>query len=97
MTQLGSLLQLYAHQLQWLSSGSRLYFGQLHRGARIAVLFDWSDRTCFSDWFDQYAAAMEMLLEEQLESREAVYLIPLGSKVTTPVQRKLQEKRYIYM
>lgn len=84
INQLTSLLRLYASQTQWLSCGSRLYFGQLHRGAKVAVLFDWSDQTCFSDWYDQYLAGMELLLEEQLPTRDAVHLIPLGSKVNQP-------------
>lgn len=80
--QLRALLQLYRDQSNRLSTTSRLYFGQLQQSSSLAILFDWSDGTCFSDRFDQYVTAIDWLLEEQLSSLDTVHMIPLGSKVT---------------
>ena len=94
INQLTSLLQLYASQIQWLSCGSRLYFGQLHRTSNVAVLFDWSDHTCFSDWYEQYLVAIETPVEEQLASRDDVYMIPVGSQISNPVLHNMRNKGY---
>ena len=64
--QLTSLLQLFASQIQWLLCGNQLYFGQLCGASNVAVLFDWSDQTCFSDLYEQYLVAIATLVEEQL-------------------------------
>ena len=60
----------------------------------MAVLFDWSDQTCFSDWYGQYLVAIETLVEEQLASRDGVYMIPLGSQISNPVLHNMRNKGY---
>ena len=60
----------------------------------MAVLFDWSDQTCFSDWYDQYLVAIEVLVEEQLASRDGVYMIPVGSQISNPVLHNMRNKGY---
>ena len=60
----------------------------------MAVLFDWSDQTCFSDWYEHYLVAIETLVEEQLASRDGVYMIPLGSQISNPVLRNMRNKGY---
>ena len=60
----------------------------------MAVLFDWSDQTCFSDWYEHYLVAIETLVEEQLASRDGVYMIPLGSQISNPVLHNMRNKGY---
>ena len=58
----------------------------------MAVLFDWTDQTCFS--YEQYLVAIETLFEEQLASRDGVYMIPLGSQISNPVLHNMRNKVY---
>ena len=60
----------------------------------VGVLFDWSDQPCFSDWYEQYLVAIETLVEEQLASRDGVYMIPLGSQISNPVLHNMRNKGY---
>lgn len=88
--QLQSLLQLYENEIQWLSYGSRLWFGQI-KGRRLVLLVDFSDTACFSSYNSQYLTALQVLVTEQLASMDVVHLRTIGTEIvpTNPSVLKL--------
>ena len=88
--QLQSLLQLYENEIQWLSYGNRLWFGQI-KGRRIVLLVDFSDTVCFSSYNSQYLTALQVLVTEQLASMDVVHIRAIGTEIvpTNPSVLKL--------
>ena len=88
--QLQSLLQLYENEIQWLSYGSRLWFGQI-KGRRVVLLVDFSDTACFSSYNSQYLTALQVLVNEQLASMDTVHIRAIGTEIvpTNPSVLKL--------
>ena len=78
--QLQALVQLYDSEIQWLSHGSRLWFGQL-REKRVSLLIDFSDAVCFSENYNNYISALQQLFSEQLTSCDKVQVSMIGSDV----------------
>ena len=78
--QLQTLIRLYESEILWLSSGSRLWFGQL-TGQRISLLIDCSDAVCLSEVYDQYISALELLFSEQLHAYQKVDVRVFGSEI----------------
>lgn len=78
--QLQALVQLYDSEIQWLSRGSKLWFGQL-REKRVSLLIDFSDAVCFSENYNNYISALQQLFSEQLTSCDKVQVTIIGSDV----------------
>ena len=81
--QLRSLIQLYESEIEWLSYGSRMWFGQI-TGHKIALLLDFSDKTCLGESYDQYMAAVQLLVKEQLVTKPSVQVMAIGTDYITP-------------
>lgn len=82
--QLCSLIHLYESEIQWLSIGSRLWFGPI-RGRHVALLADFSDSISFSDVYSHYLAALNVAVEEQLAGMDKVYVFRIGTEAPDPV------------
>ena len=78
--QLQALVQLYDSEIQWLSHGSKFWFGQM-REKRVSLLIDFSDAVCFSENYNNYISALQQLFSEQLTSCDKVQVTIIGSDV----------------
>ena len=82
--QLRSLIHLYESEVEWLSLGSRLWFGPI-RGRHVALLVDFSDSMCFGDIYSHYLSALHVAVEEQLVTMDRVYVFSIGTETSDPV------------
>lgn len=72
-------MDLYKNHIQWLSTASRLHFGEL-KGSKVAILIETSDQMFQREYFvKEFLELLNQFLEEQLVKKEAVYLIQFGS------------------
>lgn len=53
-------------------------------GQRIALLLDYSDNTCFGASYDQYMAALRLLVKEQLLTKQSVQVMAIGTDYIIP-------------
>lgn len=77
-SQLKSLIKFHENRIDWLSTGSRVYFGHLS-GSNVALLVEASDHL-FQEC-EEYKDGLKLLIDEQLVQKEAVHLMQFGSEV----------------
>ena len=77
-SQLKSLVKFHENHIDWLSTGSRMYFGHLS-GSNVALLVEASDHL-FQEC-EEYKDGLKLLIDEQLVQKEAVHLMQFGSEV----------------
>lgn len=87
--QLQSLMYLYEREVQWLSLGSRLWFGPV-RGRHVAFLIDFSDSICFSH-YTRYLSVLHVLVDEQIVMMDRVYLFAVGTETSEPAVFDMRE------
>ena len=63
--QLQALVELYDSETEWLSCGSRLWFGQL-TDENVSLFIDFSDDVCFDDKYIQFSEALSSFFSEQI-------------------------------
>ena len=77
-SRLKSLIKFHENHIDWLSTGSRMYFGHLS-GSNVALLVEASDHL-FQEC-EEYKDGLKLLIDEQLVQKEAAHLIQFGSEV----------------
>ena len=80
--QLHTLIELYESEREWLSCGSRLWFGQLSDEC-VSLFIDCSDTVCFSDQYIQYSEALNLLFTEQIQSCKRASVSVFGTRVVS--------------
>lgn len=79
MKQLEAQVEHYKNQIHWLSTESRLHFGEL-KGHKVAILVEASDRLFQRNGFiEEYKRCLNQFINEQLVKKEVVYFIQFGS------------------
>ena len=90
MKEVKLLIKFYKNRIRWLSTDSREAFGLL-LGSKVAVVVEASQ--CLAEMgqgnvfrqgnvFQQYKAALKMLVDEQLVTKSMVYLIKYGNSAS---------------
>lgn len=78
------LVRFYKSRIQWLSEDSRRSFGVV-KGKRVAVLVEDSAQLGVLDagrGVERLRDTLRLLVEEQLQGKECVYLIKFGSRAS---------------
>ncbi len=78
------LVRFYKSRINWLSKDSRRSFGVI-KGKRVVVLVEDSTQLGVLDagrGIERLREALRLLVEEQLQEKECVYLIKFGSRAS---------------
>ncbi|XP_065899947.1 von Willebrand factor A domain-containing protein 3A-like isoform X2 [Dysidea avara] len=75
---LKDLRTVYSDRIQWLTSGSRRWFGHV-RGDNVVLLVDNSDAACDLGRVEEYSEALRCLVEEQLSYKSLLHVLHYGT------------------
>ena len=78
---LKALIQLYCSEIVKLSSGSRLWFGNIN-SQNVSLFIDFCDQLCQNYNYASYLEAIKLLFTEQLQICEKATVNVFGMTVT---------------